>query len=292
LKKKIQVIINPISGVGRKDRIIKAIDRFIDKDVFDTQVLFTSYPGHGAELCAEAVAQKTDIVVVAGGDGSINEAAGVLAHTPVTLGIIPAGSGNGLANFLQIPGKTNRALAVINRCKTEKIDTYLINSQRGCNVAGVGFDGRIAFLFNKKSKSRGFWSYLRIITSEYIRYKPGQYIMEIDGKPVTKNALLVCFANSNQFGNHARISPLSSAKDGLLEVCLLKKVPLIFSPVLGFIMLSGWIHKTRLVQYYKAKRITIQTKDTDYLHIDGDPVKFDRFATIKADPLSLNVIVP
>jgi len=161
-KKKIQFIINPISGVGRHNLIEKYIDKRIDKAVFDYDISYTKHQLHGTQIAGEAIKINYEIIVAAGGDGSINEIAQKLIGSNTILGIIPTGSGNGLAHHLNIPVNILQAIDVINKLKTIKIDTATINNNIFVSIAGVGFDAHVAKKF-AKAKKRGFLTYFKIV---------------------------------------------------------------------------------------------------------------------------------
>ncbi len=290
-RKKILIIINPMSGRQKKDGLSILFQKHLDKNNFDKEIVFTQYPGHATQLAADAVKNKTDIVVVAGGDGSVNETAKALVNTNVALGIVPKGSGNGLANHLKIPSSTKRSVKIISRMKTDVIDSYMINGKYGFNLSGVGFDARVAYLFNKNDQ-RGFWTYLRMILKEYFRYCPKEYTIKSSDGSYKTISLLVSFANSNQFGNHARIAPRASLKDGKLDIVMLKKVSPIIAPFMGIAMLLGIIHFFPFVKYLRCSECKVEVAPDDFLHIDGDPAECPEELHVKASPLSLKVIVP
>ncbi|MFW5758476.1 MAG: diacylglycerol/lipid kinase family protein [Bacteroidota bacterium] len=290
-KKKILIIINPLSGRQKKDGLSILFEKYLNPDIFDKKIVFTQYPGHATQLAADAVKNKTDIVAVAGGDGSVNETAKVLVNTNIALGVIPRGSGNGLANHLKIPSSIKKSVEMISRMKTDKIDSYTINGKYGFNLSGVGFDARIAYLFNKNDQ-RGFWSYLRITLKEYFRYYPKQYTIKTSDGIYRTRLLLVSFANSNQFGNHARIAPGASVKDGKIDIVMLKKVSPIIAPFMGTALLSGTINFFPFVRYLRCSECKVEIAPDDFLHIDGDPAECPRELHIKVNPLSLRVIVP
>jgi diacylglycerol kinase (ATP) len=291
IKKRIVFIVNPISGVSKKQGLENAVAKELDAGLFDYQLTYTEYAGHGAKLAADAVAAGVDIVVAVGGDGSVNEVAGQLAGTDVAMGIIPMGSGNGLANHLKIPLTPGKALAVINKHKIERIDTASVNKHFFVSIAGVGFDAMIARKF-AGSKRRGFRTYLRLIFSEFIRYQPLNYTLEIDGKAWNRDALFISFANSDQFGYKTKIAPQACIHDGLLDVCVVGKPPLYRMPALAYLLFSNQIGKLKDVEIVKAKQIRIESPSKQFINLDGDPVELKGDLVVILDPLSLNVIIP
>ncbi len=289
MKKRIVFLVNPKSGIKKKDAIVQKIHQQIRKDLFEVDIQYTHYQGHGRELSTKAVEEKIDAVVVVGGDGTINEAASALVYTDTALGIIPGGSGNGLARHLHIPLKPAKSLEVINTFRRQKIDTFQLNGLFGCNLAGVGFDASVAIDFNQL-KRRGFWSYLKIILKLYSGYRTFGFANQADGEITRPQTLLLCFANSGQFGNNAVIAPRAVINDGFIDVCFVKKAPLWQSPFLGYKLLSKTIHETSLVEYEKVKEMTVFFEKEIPFHIDGDPVGSAKKMHIQVNPLSLNVI--
>ena len=284
-------MINPVSGISNKDRIRQILNEKLKDSGVDHEVKFTGYPGHGTELAREAAEKGFDAVVVAGGDGSVNEVAKGLVNSDVALGIIPTGSGNGLAHFLHIPFNLGKAIDNIIDFQIKKIDTFTVNENFGCNLAGVGFDAQVAVEFSKV-KRRGFWSYFRIVLQEYITYESEEFILEFDGKTIKRRALMICFANSNQFGNNAVIAPDARADDGLIDICIISKVPLLEAPVMGTMLVSKLLNKTHYAEYFKTREVILHKSAGVPLHIDGDPMDADNKIHLKVNPLSLNVIVP
>jgi len=291
VKRNILILINPVSGISNKDRIRQILKEKLDDSGLDFQVKFTSYPGHGTELAQEAAKKGLDAVVIAGGDGSVNEVAKGLVNTNTALGILPTGSGNGLAHFLQLPFNLSKAFDNINAFRVKKIDTFTINGKFGCNLSGVGFDAKVAVEFSKV-KRRGFWSYFRIVLQEYVTYESQNYVLEFDGKTIHRKALMVCFANSNQFGNNAIIAPGASADDGLIDICIISKAPLVEAPIMGTMLVSRLINRTHYAEYFKTHEVILHKPEAVPVHIDGDPVDTENTIHVKVNPLSLNVIVP
>jgi YegS/Rv2252/BmrU family lipid kinase len=290
VKRNILILINPVSGISNKHRIRQILKERLDDSGLDYQVKFTGYSGHGTELAQEAVNSGHDAVVVAGGDGSVSEVAKALVNTDVALGIIPTGSGNGLAHFLKLPFNLSKAIGNIKTFRVKKIDTFTVNGRFGCNLSGVGFDAKVADEFSKV-KRRGFWSYFRIVLQEYVTYESQNYVLEFDGKTIERKALMICFANSNQFGNNTVIAPGACADDGLIDICVISKVPILEAPVMGTMLVSRLLNKTHYAEYFKTSEVVLNKPEGIPLHIDGDPVDTENTIRVKVNPLSLNVIV-
>lgn len=289
-KSSIFFIINPKSGTGKFKLIKELISHHIDIDKFEITIEFTKYAGHAFEMAKENK-HKYDIIAVVGGDGTINEVIrGVVNHN-VILALLPAGSGNGLARTLKIPLKPHKALEIINNKKVLKIDTVTINEKQFANVAGMGFDAHIGYLFDNANK-RGFLSYLKITLKEFKKYKSRTYRMIIDDKEVEKEAFLVSFANSTQFGNNAHIAPLAKLNDGIIDIAILKKFPLIAAPFLALRLFRKKLHLSRYYELLFAKKIEIMTDGKTLMHIDGEPCFYESNIKMNINEGSLNVIVP
>lgn len=291
MMKKIRFIINPISGDGRKKVLEGVIREHIDAVQYDYDIVYTQAACHATELSREAAEKNFDIVVAVGGDGSLHEVSKGLLGSKTTLGIIPAGSGNGLARHLKIPFNAVNAIKVINEAHSISIDTVKINDEIFISIAGVGFDALIAKKYAKSGK-HGFWSYFKIITQEYATYKPKKYKLNIDGQQLEKKALLIAFANSNQFGYNTSIAPDADLQDGLVDVCIFEKASLLEVPIVSNLLFLKQIDKTKYVEIIKAKKITIERKRNKVINIDGESIKLGKTLNIEVIPSSLNVIVP
>ncbi len=289
---KLLVIINPIAGGGQKPYIKENIEKFLDKKRFEYNIIATSYPGHGYEFAVDAVRKNYDMVVAVGGDGLINEVARALVNSNTTMGIIPNGSGNGLARHLQIPLKPIKAVKMLNHYKTILMDTFIINDERlFCNMAGTGFDAIVAQKFAGSNK-RGFITYLKIILKEFIKFRPRNYHLIVDDKEFFAEAAMISFANSSQFGNNAIIAPMASVKDGKLDICIMKKFRWYQAPYIGLMLLTGRLDKTNFIIYQQAADVKIKVPEGEPCHLDGDPFDLGSHLHIKLNKASLKVAVP
>lgn len=282
---------NPVSGIGKQKGVERLIGERFKVPGLETEIVYTEEPGHATDISRNAAEKGTDIVVAVGGDGTVNEIAAGLVGTATALGIVPAGSGNGLARHLKIPMNIKRALDIIRNGKVFKIDTASINDQLFVNVAGVGFDASVAKKFALAGK-RGFSTYLQITTSSYKLYEPKQYSLEIDGKVVRRRALLISFANSSQFGNNTTIDPGACINDGYIDVCIVGKMPFWKALFMAPLLFLKKFDKTRYIEIIRAKEVVLKRKKGKSVHLDGDPKSMGKELTIRVNPLSLNVIVP
>jgi YegS/Rv2252/BmrU family lipid kinase len=292
-KKKILFIVNPVSGVhqSRKAMLTNLADEVLDKQRFEWQIVFSESADQVRELSREAAEAGTDIIAAVGGDGTVNQVVKGLYGSNSVLALIPAGSGNGLAHHLGIPVETVESLALINTMNVKQIDTISINNDLFVSIAGVGFDALVARKFAKAGR-RGFLSYFRIVSNEYPYYRPRKYKLMIDGQSVHREALFVSFANTNQFGYNTIISPSAQIDDGLMDVCIVKKVPLIFAPHVVGLLLTKKIDTSDYVEVIKAREVSLTRKKNKVINLDGEPVKLDKTLNIKVNPLSLSILVP
>ncbi|MCF8388427.1 MAG: diacylglycerol kinase family lipid kinase [Bacteroidales bacterium] len=290
-KRNICFIINPVSGVRRKDMLGQYIQHHLDQDQYKPDIQYTKKPGDATTLAEAAVRDNFDIVVAAGGDGTINEVSRALTGTKTTLGVIPLGSGNGLAHHLKIPNNPVSAIQLINKGKEKMIDTVNVNNTMYVSIAGIAFVAKVAGKFARSDK-RGFLSYFRIVSQEYTFYKEKKYSFTIDGKTYKRKALLISFANSNQFGYHTTIAPGAKLDDGLIDVCIVKKVPLIELPVVAHLLYWNQIDKSRHVEIIRAKEVLLEQKKNRNINLDGEPVKLGKKLHFKINPLSLKILIP
>jgi len=288
-KKNILFIINPISGGKDKKDFPAIAHKFLNKEIFEASFELTQRAHHAYEIAKDAVQKGIDVVVAVGGDGTINEVASALEGSNTTMGIVPCGSGNGLARTLNVSLNADKAVKALNNLNVETIDTALLSGNKFFNVAGVGFDAWISFLF-ANMPNRGFKGYIKTTFNEIRSYQPKTYEVEIDGVVLQRKAFMISIANSSQFGNNAYIAPSASLKDGLLDVCIVKPFPLYAFPLLAYRLFNKTSEKSRYVEIIKGKNIRITTDKPEVIHLDGEPKEFsgEIFASIK--PLSLKVL--
>ena len=289
MKRKILFVINPISGGKAKYNFPEKIDKYLVKSKFDYQCVFTEYHGHGALLAAEAIRNGVDILVAVGGDGTINEVATEVEGTDKLMGIIPFGSGNGLARSLGIPLTDVQAIKRINKLHVSKIDTGTFNGRKFFNMAGIGFDAQISARFAENVK-RGLKSYIKIAFSEVSNYRSQNYHLTIDGKEYKHQAFMISVANSSQYGNNAHISPFASLNDGLLDICILRPFPLYKFPAIALRMFRKNTHKSNYLEIIQGSKISIMRERAAAVHLDGDPFNMGTELRIGINPHSLNIL--
>lgn len=274
-------IINPISGNSRKQKIAK---RLLHKGY---KVVFTEYAGH-AETLARGATERT--VVAVGGDGTVNEVARGLIGTNKVLGIIPCGSGDGLARHLGLSHNIDRAIKTIERGQSKDMDAAEVNGRLFFSVCGVGFDAVVSERFAKRGK-RGLANYIKQGLSTWRNYTPENYTIEIDGVALQTDALFITVGNSDQWGNGAKITPLANCCDGVLDVSIVEKFGLFEMPLLAYRLMMGTLYKSRKVHCYKGKEIRIIRQTEGVAHADGDWYSEEATLDIKILPSAIKVII-
>ena len=270
-KKSIVFILNPHSGTQNKQDMPNLIDSTLDHSKYRHQVVFTKYPGHAADIAKECVNNNTDIVVAVGGDGTINEVARSLVHSNTALGIIPSGSGNGLARHLCIPLDPQKAIEIINTCKIEQLDYGVINNLPFFCTCGMGFDAFISLKFAEAGK-RGPITYIENVLREGLKYKPETYEVVDETGTMKYKAYLIACANASQYGNDAYIAPKATMTDGLMDVIIMEPFTAFDAPQIGIDLMNRTLDKNSKIKTFKAKRIHIHRSSPGAIHYDGDPI--------------------
>jgi YegS/Rv2252/BmrU family lipid kinase len=273
-KEKIAFIINPKAGKKSKANIEELVEKNLRADLWKPKFFYTRYSGHAKELVYECIERGYQTIVAAGGDGTVNEVATSVFKTGVTLGIVPIGSGNGLARSLGIPLQKDDAINLLNFKNTREIDVGAINKHYFFCTCGTGFDARIGHRFSK-SKARGFISYIKTTILEYNKYRPKKYKLKIDNRKITQKAFLITIANAGQYGNNAYIAPEAEIDDGSFDITILKPFPWYVTPILGIRLFSKNINKSKFIDTYYGHTIEFLKKKKYRFHIDGEPVKYN-----------------
>ncbi|MEI8046496.1 MAG: diacylglycerol kinase family protein [Bacteroidota bacterium] len=292
-KKKIVFIVNPKAGITPKSKVVIELlaGNLIPSSRFIPEVVFTERAGHATEIARDALNLGADIVVASGGDGTVNEVARAMVNTGVPMGILPAGSGNGLARCLGISINYALALRTIIRGNTKLMDVATVNDMLFTSIAGIGFDAHVAQKFSE-TYIRGMIAYMQITLKEFSSYKPQTYHLTVDGIPMEKHALMIVFANSDQFGFNTRIAPDAKVDDGFLDICVIKKMPASQLINFGYHMMTGTPAKSGYAEYFRGKEITVSTAANPLMNIDGEPKIMESPVKISIKPLALRVIVP
>jgi diacylglycerol kinase (ATP) len=289
--KKVFFIINKYSGTGYRPEVEGKIITACGKLNLECTLEFTQSRGHATELAQYAIQQKFDTVFAVGGDGTVNEVAQALVHTNTTMGILPKGSGNGLARHLGIPMKFTGALELLASGNFIAMDTVMVNDKLSVNVSGIGFDGHVAGMFGKDGK-RGLLGYGKLVMREFQSYPEFRVDIMLDGQPLERRAFIIALANSSQFGNNAQIAPHASVCDQQVDISLIKKVP--FAQVVGFArkMFTGHLNRSAFVEIKQAKKISLEFHHPIAYHIDGEAMEPLRKFSVEVQPASLRMLVP
>lgn len=288
---KILFIINKYSGTGYNPGLEGKIIDYCAQADMDCTIEFTREKGHGTVLAQVGVNKGFEAIFAVGGDGTVNEVARGMIDSTVPMGIIPKGSGNGLALHLQIPKSIEQSLGLIKKSKTVAIDTFTINGHLSVNISGIGFDGYIANQFGKNG-TRGLAGYTKLAFQNFCRYEEFIFDARLSDTRISEKSFILAIANSSQFGNNARIAQSASVCDHLLDICVIRKMPV--WNALGFVrkMFQDNLEKSRFIKIYRHESLSIQTgKPVDY-HVDGEAQGAASRFEVKLKAASLRVIVP
>lgn len=283
-------IINPKSGTDKKIYIRQCIGRCIDTTKFTYQVRYTEYAGHAEVIAREAVEMGIDIVVAVGGDGTVNEVARALTHTNSALGIIPCGSGNGLARHLQLPIDPEGAISMINAGNIKALDYGTMNGQPFFCTCGMGFDAFVSMKFANSGK-RGLISYIENTLRETLTYKPDTYTLRFDNQQVQQKAFVIACANASQYGNNAFIAPAATMSDGLMDITVLEPFTAIEAPQLALQLFNGSLSSNSRVKTFKARKVTITRTGNGPVHVDGDPLTTGKDIEVEIHPKGIQMVV-
>ena len=290
-KKNIFFIINPHSGNKKKVRVIKKINTELDLQIFEPHIIQTETLEQLSSTLETIKKDKNNIVVAVGGDGTINRIINEIIDSGISFGIIPRGSGNGLARELKIPQTISGAIRILNQFYFRKIDVIQLNNLFSVNVSGIGFDAVIAKKFSEL-KHRGFKNYLKIIAQEIKKIKPETYKMLINGKELNPESYLISFANSRQWGNNAYIAPTAKIDDGLIDVIILHPFPLLPTPIMVAELFTKTLGSSRYLDTIKAKEVVIKKEGEIFAHIDGEPHIFKNQLKVTIYTKKLNILAP
>lgn len=290
MKKKAVFIINLISGTSDKAAIPGLIDQYLDKTQFEYEIAVTQYAGHASEIAAKAKDDGVDVVVAIGGDGTVNEVARAIVHSSTALGIIPCGSGNGLARHLLLPLNVRKAIEVINRCKIRQLDYGIINDYPFFCTCGMGFDAFVSMKFAEAGK-RGPITYVENVLREGLKYKPETYTIEDESGTLQYKAFLISCANASQYGNNAYIAPQASMSDGLMDVIIMEPFDVFEAPQISIEMFSKTLDKNSKIKTFRTRHLHIRRDKPGVIHYDGDPVMTGADIDVELKPKGINIIV-
>lgn len=292
--RKVAFILNPVSGTRRKSAILEYINRTLEQNGgISAEFYRTKAVGDACRAAKEFVAKGFDAVVAIGGDGTVNEVAEGLVNSKVRLGIIPVGSGNGLARHLNIPMAYQRAVDAIFdvKSKSVEIDAGMINGKIFFCTAGVGFDAVVGSRFNS-SRSRGLKTYMEYCAKEYMKYTPEEYEINILGRKFRQKAFLITFANSSQWGNNAVIAPDANISDGMMDVVIWRDSPKVTVPLLTAELFLRTIKYSDFVDTYRCREMKIVREKEGLIQFDGESMMMGREIVLSVIDKAVGVIVP
>lgn len=296
-KRHIIYIINPISGTRTKKDLQQFIERRTDEERISFQVFPSVASGDYSFLQPIIEEKRATDIVIAGGDGTVSQVAGALMNNDVNFGIIPCGSGNGLAYAARIPKQPEKALGIVFNGKASAIDGFYVNNQFACMLSGLGFDAKVAHEFANQPK-RGLTTYATLVGKNFFKADPYNFIIESNGLSFSTEAFFISIANSNQFGNNFTIAPKALLSDGLLDVVIAKKTakPLLLFNLIKQI-LAGKLNKienslNNPIIYFQTSELSITNSSLAPLHIDGDPVETPEKLNIHVKKKCFRLIQP
>jgi len=290
-KEKVCLIINPVSGTESKKNIPEEVAAAFDQKIYDVIIRITGYPDHATEIAREAVKSRFAYVLTAGGDGTVNEVAKVLVHSDTTLGIIPFGSGNGLARELGIPMESEKAIDIILKGNRRTIDYGVANEHIFFCTCGFGFDAFISDRFAEEKK-RGPLGYVRNILESAVDFKSEEYELTYDEGTITERAFVLTCANASQYGNEAYIAPGASMDDGKMNVSILKPLHALEIPQTTLQLFTKNIDKNSKMTTLITQKLTIRRTRAGMMHVDGEPVETEKEIDVKIVPGGLRVFAP
>jgi diacylglycerol kinase (ATP) len=291
---KLLFIFNPKSGRSRRTALIlPLLKRFISARALDADLVCTEGPGHATEIAREAVAAGCLRIVAVGGDGTVNEVAQALIHTQAAMGLVPCGSGNGLALHLGLPKEPADALELAAGMpgRVAEVDTGTANGLPFVNAMGLGLDADVARRFNGLVR-RGLPAYTRTALAAFLGRSTESCHVSAGRHRETVDILLIAIANSDQYGNHAKIAPHARVDDGVLDLVAVRPVGIFSACVLAARLFAGSIDKSSHVRRLKGARFLIERPAAGLIHTDGETHMAGACVEVVVRPRSLRLIVP
>jgi YegS/Rv2252/BmrU family lipid kinase len=286
-------ILNPRAGVAAR-RALEAVRR--GRPAWgEVEVKVTAGPGDARRWAEEAARDRTDLLLVAGGDGTANEAAWGLLGSDTTLGLVPVGSGNGLARTLGIPLRPDRALESLEGGVRRRMDVGLVNDRPFLNVSGAGFDATVGARFHARGRlggRRGVFTYVWLSLGESLRYRSERWSLQAGEHTFEGRALLVAFVNGRQYGGAAVIAPGARLDDGLLDIVVVEDAPVAEILANAPRLFLGGIERFRRYRRLAAATAVLTCATPALFHRDGEPEPAADRLEVRVDPRALSVLVP
>lgn len=294
MRTKIHFIVNPIAGSGKNKLSKDEIDKFFGSDLFEIVIKESQFSKHAITLAKESIAEKANVIVACGGDGTINEVASCLVNTSVTLGIIPMGSGNGLASNLKIPRKIEKALKIIKKDSVLEIDAGLINDEFFFSNTGIGFDAHVISDFEKDTK-RKLWGYVNSAIKSLRTYKYQEVELSYLNQTKKISPFLLFISNSNEMGYKMSLTPKASLRDGLFDIIIVPKLSafkMFCFTLLFFLKKHYWLPDVKMD---KAESFTIKNNGQASFKVQKDGESLDlsaKIIDIRVLPKALKICAP
>lgn len=283
-------LLNPASGTNRRHDLPELLARYLDPARVQYEVRHTEYAGHAVALARAAAEEGCRVVVAVGGDGTVNEVGRGLLGTSAALGILPRGSGNGLARHLGVPLGLGAAIKRLNAPTFQRIDVGSINGHAFFCTAGLGFDAHVSKCF-AVAGTRGLATYVKVALHEYRHYQPTPVQVQLAGKTLQTDCYVLAFANAAQYGNNAYIAPNANIQDGLLDMCLIDALPLFRAVRVGLGLALGDLPTSGAATYHTARQVQVHAAHPLGFHVDGDYVAEATAFAVELTPLALEVAV-
>ena len=299
MDRKLLFLVNPISGTRTKEKLIAFISEKLHAVNISYDIDYTNATGNYTLLKEKVIADRFTDIIIVGGDGSVNQIVQAFAELRLRFGILPVGSGNGLARAAGIPTKIKRALQVIIEGNTMPVDAFSINDRFSCMLSGLGFDAQVAHNFARKAK-RGLFNYTKESLLHFFKAQPYVFEIKLPEFSFFTDAFLISIANSNQFGNNVTIAPQAKLNDGLLDVIVVQKMHKVKLPYAVLKQLSGNNKMQQLVEdmehkniiYFQTPSLEISNLKLAPLHIDGEAVPTAQHLWVKVLPNYFTLFVP
>jgi diacylglycerol kinase (ATP) len=297
--RRIVYLINPISGTKGKEKTKLLIEQATKANSIFYEILPTNAAGNYDALKEKIAKENITDVVICGGDGTVNSVTNALQKVEVHIGIVPMGSGNGLALAAGISKDPQKALDIIFKGHAEHVDSFLINGQYSCMLSGIGFDAKVAHEFAKQ-KTRGLATYVQETIKQYFKSRPHQFEIRVDGFTFFTDAYFISVANANQFGNQFTIAPQASLNDGLLDIVVVQKMNKARLPFAIYKHIKGNTKLQQLVSdmqhqpifYFQTTHLQIINHQLAPLHIDGEPRDTAKTFDIEIVPNTYKLLMP
>lgn len=286
------LIVNPRSGTAEKGRVIKKAIELLLEHGWNVKAVYTEYAGHATEIAERAAANGVEAVVAVGGDGTVNETARALVNTSTVLGIIPMGSGNGLARHLNIPMNPIGAIGIIAEGKVVECDYCTVNNRPFFCTFGIGYDAAVSAHFAENPDSRGFINYVRSAAELFLEYQSEEYVISADNERLTDRAFVIACCNAAQYGNNAFIAPEASVTDGVMDVTVMHHGNWFSRILSGIDLMIGTIHNGARVHTFRTRSLNIKRPNPGPVHLDGEPMNMGANLMVHCHHMGLRVFSP